>query len=104
MPQLDAVFSALADGTRRAILARLTLGETSLSDVAQPFSMSQTAITKHVSVLSKAGLVEVTKRGRTRYCRLEAAPMKNAVSWLETYEQFWTDKFQALARHLDGDS
>lgn len=104
MQQLDNVFSALADSTRRSILARLSEGETSLSEIAEPFAMSQTAITKHVRVLSRAGLVAVTKRGRTRYCRLDAAPMERAAAWLENYERFWEGNFQALARHLDGDS
>lgn len=104
MQHLDEVFSALADGTRRSILARLSQGETALSEIAEPFAMSQTAVTKHVRVLSRAGLVAVTKRGRTRYCRLDATPMKGAVAWLETYEKFWQDNFQALARHLEGDS
>jgi DNA-binding transcriptional ArsR family regulator len=98
---LDQTFAALGDGTRRAILARLTLGETALSEIAAPFAMSQTAVSKHVRVLSDAGLVRVTKRGRTRYCRLEAAPMKAAAEWLESYQAFWEDQFDALAKHLE---
>ncbi len=100
MNNLDQTFAALGDGTRRAILARLTLGETSLSEIAGPFDMSQTAVSKHVRVLSDAGLVTVTKRGRTRYCRLEAAPMKQAAEWLETYQAFWESQFDALATFL----
>ena len=101
MDSLDQVFTAVSDGTRRAILARLTLGEAPLSEVAEPFDMSQTAVSKHVRVLSDAGLVEVAKRGRTRYCRLVAAPLKDAAEWFETYERFWTEQFDALARHLE---
>ena len=101
MDRLDQVFTAVSDGTRRAILARLTLGEAPLSEVAEPFDMSQTAVSKHVRVLSDAGLVEVAKRGRTRYCRLVAAPLKDAASWFETYERFWTEQFDALAQHLE---
>lgn len=101
MTTLDQTFAALGDGTRRAILARLAQGETALSDIAAPFDMSQTAVSKHVRVLSDAGLVRVSKRGRTRYCRLEAAPMKQAAEWLETYQKFWEDRFDALARHLE---
>lgn len=101
MTQLDQTFAALGDGTRRAILARLTQGETALSDIAEPFEMSQTAVSKHVRVLSEAGLVRVSKRGRTRYCRLEAAPMKQAAEWLETYQKFWKGQFDALTQYLE---
>ena len=101
MTQLDQTFAALGDGTRRAILARLAQGETALSEIAEPFEMSQTAVSKHVRVLSDAGLVRVSKRGRTRYCRLEAAPMKQAVEWLETYQKFWEGQFDALAHYLE---
>jgi len=101
MTDLDQTFAALGDGTRRAILARLTRGETALSEIAAPFEMSQTAVSKHVRVLTDAGLVSVTKRGRTRYCRLEAAPMQQAAEWLETYQKFWAGQFDALAKHLE---
>ncbi len=100
MPQLDATFSALSDSTRRAIVARLADGETSLSDLAEPFDMSLTAVSKHLKVLSDAGLVDIEKRGRTRHCRLQGAPIKEAVDWLSKYEAFWIDRFDALARHL----
>lgn len=100
MPQLDSTFSALSDSTRRAIVARLANGETSLSDLAEPFDMSLTAVSKHLRVLSDAGLVDVEKRGRTRHCRLRGAPIKEAVDWLSKYEAFWIDRFDALARHL----
>ena len=103
MTDLDSTFTALGDGTRRAILARLMEGEAALSEVAAPFDMSQTAVSKHVRVLSEAGLVDVTKRGRTRYCRLRAAPMKEAADWLDTYQRFWEGRFEALAKHLERD-
>lgn len=104
MPQLDATFAALSDSTRRAIVARLADGETSLSDLAEPFDMSLTAVSKHLRVLSDAGLVDIEKRGRTRHCRLRGAPIKEAVDWLSKYEAFWIDRFDALARHLAKDS
>ncbi len=101
MQRLDNTFTALSDATRRAIVARLADGEQPLSKLAEPFSMSQTAVTKHVRVLSDAGLVIVEKRGRTRHCKLDAAPMKEAMDWLKYYEAFWADKFASLAKHLE---
>ncbi|MGI9323942.1 MAG: ArsR/SmtB family transcription factor [Pseudomonadales bacterium] len=100
MEQLDQVFNALSDPTRRAILARLAEGETALSDIAAPFAMSQTAVTKHVRVLSNAGLVSVHKRGRTRYCQLQAEPMQQAALWLESYQAYWLGQFEALGQYL----
>ena len=100
MTDLNRTFTALADGTRRAIVARLARGETPLSDLAAPFDMSLTAVSKHVRMLSDAGLITVEKRGRTRYCRLEATPMKDVADWLEDYRVFWEGQFDALARHL----
>lgn len=104
MSPLDQTFSALGDPTRRAILAKLALGEAPLSEIAQPFAMSQTGVTRHVKVLADAGLVSVTKRGRTRYCQLEARPMKEATEWLNTYQEFWQDRLSDLASHLGEDS
>ncbi len=101
MPDIDRTFAALSDGTRRAIVAQLAEGESSLSDLAEPFDMSLTAVSKHVRVLNEAGLVSVSKRGRTRYCRLEAEPMKDASDWLDDYRKFWVDRFGALARYLN---
>ena len=101
MTSLDHTFAALGDSTRRAILARLADGETSLSDVAAPFDMSQTAVSKHVRVLSDAGLVRVSKRGRTRYCELQAAPMKAAAEWLDTYQRYWEGQLDALGEFLE---
>jgi len=100
-PDLNQTFSALGDKTRRAIISRLSEGEASLSEVAEPFDMSLTAISKHVRLLSDAGLVTIKKRGRTRYCRLETAPMQNAVAWLNTYQKFWDDRFASLAHHVE---
>ena len=100
MNNLDVIFSALGDETRRAILGQLMQGETRLSDLAEPFDMSQTAVTKHVRVLSDAGLLIVEKRGRSRHCRLNSEPMKQASDWLATYEMFWGRQFDNLARHL----
>ncbi len=103
MENLDATFAALSDGTRRAILHRLMAGESRLSDLAAPFDMSQTAVSKHVRVLSDAGLLIVEKRGRTRHCRLNAGPMKQATDWLADYQAFWTQQFDNLAHHLAGE-
>lgn len=100
MNDLDTIFSALGDGTRRAILARLMTGEAKLSELAEPFDMSQTAVSKHVRVLSDAGLLVVEKRGRTRHCRLNAEPMKRATDWLTEYQAFWTRQFDNLAQHF----
>ncbi|MEO0329474.1 MAG: metalloregulator ArsR/SmtB family transcription factor [Pseudomonadota bacterium] len=97
---LDQTFAALGDPTRRMIVETLSAGETRLSDLAEPFEMSQTAVSKHVRILSDAGLVEVEKRGRTRYCRLEAAPMKAANEWLSDYQKFWTNQFDNLGSFL----
>jgi DNA-binding transcriptional ArsR family regulator len=94
--QLDATFAALADPTRRAILARLALGEATVMELAEPFTMSQPAISKHLNVLERAGLVS---RGRTplrRPVKLEARPMAEAVQWLEAYRKFWEARFDAL--------
>ena len=99
--QLDATFSALGDATRRAIVSRLIDGEVPLAKLAEPFAMSQTAVSRHVRVLADAGLVRVEKRGRTRHCRLQAGPMKAAVDWLNDYQAFWQDNFAALKAHLE---
>lgn len=97
---LDHTFSALADPTRRAILARLMHGQASVKELAQPFDMTLTAIGKHVRVLERAGLLTHEKQGRVRVCRLEPAPLKDAVSWLSTYACFWDDQFAALTDYL----
>ena len=100
MENLDSTFAALSDSTRRAILAQLMLGETKLSELAAPFDMSQTAVSKHVRVLSESGLLTVEKRGRTRHCRLNAEPMKQAVEFLTDYQVFWTQQFDNLGEFL----
>jgi len=104
MPDLNRTFAALSDVTRRAIVARLAAGEAPLSDLAAPFEMSLTAVSKHVRVLSDAGLVSVKKRGRTRYCQLQAAPMKDVADWLDDYRSFWEGQLAALTRYLREES
>lgn len=95
--RLDATFAALADPTRRAILARLALGEVSVMDLAEPFEMSQPAISKHLKVLERAGLVSRGRDAQRRPVKLEAAPLAEANGWLETYREFWEARYQ----HLD---
>lgn len=100
--ELDAVFSALGDPTRRAILARLAEGETSVSDLAQPHDMSLTAVAKHLGVLESAGLLTKKKEGRVMWCRLEPDPLKDAAAWIAHYQRFWEEKLDALAAYFDG--
>jgi DNA-binding transcriptional ArsR family regulator len=97
---LNATFSALADPTRRAILARLAAGETSVSELAQPFEMSLPAISKHLKVLQRAGLIERGREAQWRPCRLAAAPLKDASDWLERYRRFWEESFDRLEEYL----
>lgn len=94
--ELDAVFSALADPTRRAILMRLKAGEASVSALAAPFAMSQPAVSKHLKVLEKAGLVERRRDRQRRPARLNAAPLAGAVSWLQSYRAYWEASFDRL--------
>jgi DNA-binding transcriptional ArsR family regulator len=94
--QLDATFAALADPTRRAILARLASGEASVSELAEPFDMSQPAISKHLKVLERAGLVSMGKDAQRRPRRLEARPLAEATRWLEGYRQFWEESYRRL--------
>lgn len=94
--QLDATFAALADPTRRAILARLAKGETSVLELAEPFAMSQPAISKHLKVLERAGLVSRGRAAQRRPRRLEAKPLEEASEWLEDYRRFWESRFQSL--------
>lgn len=98
---LDATFAALADPTRRAILARLAAGEATINELAAPFSISQPAITKHVKVLERAGLVTRRVDAQRRPVRLKAEPMKAAASWIEDYRRFWERRFDALDAVLD---
>ena len=97
---LDPVFAALADPTRRAILTRLTLGEATVTQVAEPFEASLPAISKHIKVLEGAGLLARRKDGRTYHLRLVASPLKSAVQWLEQYQMFWESQLDSLSRFL----
>jgi len=101
---LDRTFAALADPTRRALLARLEADEAvSVSELARPFAMSLPAIMKHLDVLTDAGLVTRKKTGRTVACRLSAAPMQQAIEWLNKYERFWNERLDRLAAYLEED-
>ncbi len=99
--RLDATFSALADPTRRAILARLASGEASVMELARPFAMSQPAISKHLRVLERAGLITRGRDAQRRPCRIEAQPLAEANEWLERYRQIWEENFQRLDALLD---
>jgi DNA-binding transcriptional ArsR family regulator len=99
--RLDATFAALADPTRRAILARLASGEASVTDLARPFAMSQPAISKHLKVLERAGLIARGRDAQRRPRRLEARPLAEATEWLEGYRRFWEGRFQRLDAVLD---
>ena len=98
---LDATFAALADPTRRAILARLAAGEASVTELAEPFAMSQPAISKHLKVLERAGLISSGLDAQRRPRRLEAKPLAEATEWLEGYRRFWEGSFQRLDALLD---
>jgi len=99
--QLSHTFAALADPTRRAILARLALGETSVTELARPFEMSMPAVSKHLKVLERAGLIARGREAQWRPCRLEAGRLKEAASWIEEFRRFWSPHLDALARYLD---
>lgn len=94
--RLDATFAALADPTRRAILARLASGEASVLELAEPFALTQPAVSKHLKVLERAGLISISHDGARRPRRLEAEPMKEAVDWLEQYRDMWEANFSRL--------
>ena len=100
MDQLNATFAALADPTRRAILARLASGEASVSELAEPFAMSMPAISKHLKVLEHAGLIARSREAQWRPCRLQARPLKDAADWIEHYRRFWTESFDRLGDYL----
>src|ERR1051325_9742075 len=95
-PELDAPFAALADPTRRAILARLAKGEATVMELAEPFSMSQPAISKHIKVLEKAGLVALGKDAQRRPCRIVAAPLRDVTDYLTRYQELWEGRFEKL--------
>jgi DNA-binding transcriptional ArsR family regulator len=98
--QLNDTFSALADPTRRAILARLATGEASVTELMQPFQLSQPAISKHLQVLERAGLISRSRDAQRRPCRLEAAALKEAADWIDHYRRFWTESFDRLDDYL----
>jgi DNA-binding transcriptional ArsR family regulator len=97
---LSAIFSALADPTRRAILARLSEGEAPVKDLAEPFELSGPAITKHLKVLERAGLISRLREGQRRPCRLEAGALEPAAAFLEGYREMWEERFDRLDAHL----
>ncbi|HET6251172.1 MAG TPA: metalloregulator ArsR/SmtB family transcription factor [Tepidisphaeraceae bacterium] len=97
---LSTTFAALADPTRRAILARLGDGETSVTELARPFKMTLPAISKHLKVLERAGLIARSREAQWRPCRLEAARLKEASNWIERYRQFWEESFDRLDDYL----
>jgi DNA-binding transcriptional ArsR family regulator len=98
--QLSATFAALADPTRRAILARLSLGETSVSELAEPFELSLPAVSKHLKVLERAGLVARGREAQWRPCRIDAGPLREVADWLEHYRQFWEQRLDRLDAYL----
>jgi DNA-binding transcriptional ArsR family regulator len=98
--QLAITFAALADPTRRAILSRLADGEATVKELAEPFPMSVQAVSKHLRVLERAGLIERGRTAQLRPSRLRAAPLKEAADWLETYRRFWSDSFDRLDQRL----
>ncbi len=97
---LSSTFAALADPTRRAILARLAQGESSVKELAEPFSISAPAITKHLKVLERAGLISRSREAQWRPCKLEAAPLKEVSEWVENYRVFWEQSFHRLDDYL----
>jgi DNA-binding transcriptional ArsR family regulator len=98
--RLDSVFAALADPTRRAILARLAVGEASVTELARPFAMSLPAVSKHLRVLERAGLIARGRDAQWRPCRLEVGPLRDAADWMEPYRRFWDESFGRLDDHL----
>ncbi len=104
MSTIDAAFAALADPTRRRIVARLARGSVRVTDLAEPFDMSLNAISKHVKVLERAGLVHRRRNGREHVLTLHAAPMREIVTWVSRYEKFWNDKLDALGSFLKSTS
>jgi DNA-binding transcriptional ArsR family regulator len=98
--QLSSTFAALADPTRRAILARLSAGDASVTELAEPFAMSMPAISKHLKVLERAGLIVRGREAQWRPCRLQARPLKDVAGWLEYYRRFWEESFDRLDEYL----
>jgi DNA-binding transcriptional ArsR family regulator len=100
LDSLSSTFAALADPTRRAILARLSRGETSVTELAEPFAMSMPGISKHLKVLEKAGLIERGREAQWRPCRLQAKPLKEIADWTSQYKKFWEESFDRLEEYL----
>lgn len=100
MDHLSATFAALADPTRRAILAQLASGESSVGELAQPFQISLPAVTKHLNVLERAGLISRSRLAQKRPCRLQAQPLREALGWIEQYRAFWENRFDRLEEYL----
>lgn len=98
--RLDTTFAALADPTRRAILARLSQGEATVKELAEPFRMSLPGISKHLKVLERAGLISRGRQAQWRPCRLDAEPLREAAAWIETYRRFWEESFDRLDAYL----
>ncbi len=98
--RLSSIFTALANPTRRAILARLASGEASVGELSQPFRMSPPAISKHLKVLERAGLIAKSREAQWRLCRLEAAPLREVADWMEPYRRHWDESFGRLDDHL----
>ncbi len=99
---LNDTFAALADPTRRAILAKLASGEASVKELMEPFALSQPAISKHIQVLERAGLISRSRAAQTRPCKLEAERLKEASDWIDHYRRFWTESFDRLDDYLRG--
>lgn len=97
---LSDIFSALADPTRRAILARLAEGDASVGELSKPFDMSQPAVSKHLKVLERAGLIAKSREAQWRVCRLDGAPLREVATWMEPYRRFWDESFRRLDDHL----
>jgi DNA-binding transcriptional ArsR family regulator len=98
--RLSATFAALADPTRRSILARLSSGEASVQELAKPFDMSLPAVSKHLKVLEKCGLIERRREAQWRHCRIEAKPLEEAVDWMEQYRKLWEEQLDRLDDYL----
>src|SRR6266536_6683838 len=99
--RLDRTFAALADPTRRAILARLAVGEAFVTELAEPFEMSLPAVSKHLKVLERAGLIARTRERQWRPARLEAGPLKDVAEWIEEYRRFWEERYDRLDEYLE---
>ena len=99
--RLNETFAALADPTRRAILARLALGEAGVMELAKPFRMSQPAISKHLKVLERAGLIARGRRAQSRPCQLQAGPLREVAEWTERYRRYWEQRFERLQGYLE---